>query len=187
MINKKEESINISEIEENNYQLDEEKCLDNILEKEEKEEENLTVNSENEIIKNNKKGCNQLSEIKPFTSHLETFEKDYNFSREKLTKVIDDSVEVSIDLKRLATETEHPRFFEAYTNLIRAIGDNTKSLAEVSTRFSEILDSVMSTNKEVTNNNTLVVGTSKDVQDKIEEAMKALINGKKITGKHKKK
>lgn len=186
MIDNKEETINISGIEENDYQLDEEKSLDNILEKEEK---NLTINSENEITKDNKKGsgCNKLSEIKPFTSHLETFETDYNFSREKLTKVIDDAVEVSIDLKRLATETEHPRFFEVYTNLIKAIGDNTKSLAEVSTRFSDILDSVMSANKEVTNNNTLVVGTSKDVQDKIEEAMKALMNGKKITGKHKKK
>lgn len=104
----------------------------------------------------------------------ENFNDDYEYTRKKLKSLVDISVEAIKDLKEIAQETGEPRAYKALGELIKNAGDLTKGVIDSAKAKSDIDKSLMfnqsegSSVKEV-HNNTVFIGSTKELLDKIIE------------------
>lgn len=111
----------------------------------------------------------------------ENFNADYEYTRKKLKSLVDVSVDAIEDLKEIALETGEPRAYRALGELIKNAGDLTKGVMDSAKSKAEIDKSIAGNNPKESspreiNNNTVFIGSTKDLLDKIiEDDKKAVI------------
>ena len=93
---------------------------------------------------------------------------DYDFSRNQYHNLIDKGNEALEELLAVAKESESARAYEVTAQLVRTLSDTTKELLELQISLKEIEKDVKDPQ---TVNNSLFIGSTKELQD--------LLQGKK--------
>ena len=101
--------------------------------------------------------------------HNEDLSSDYNFSREQYHKLIDKGNDALEELLAVAKESESARAYEVTAMLIRNLSDTTKELLQLQKTKKEIEKETKDPN---TVNNSLFIGSTKELQDLLLEKKK---------------
>lgn len=118
-------------------------------------------------------------------------QEDYLYTKNKLKILIDASEEVLENTAALAAETGEPRMIEVYAQLVKNLGDLAKSVMENSKNKAitekekaafihnkHLEGGAVSGNATITNNNqTIFVGSTKELLNLIKEEETAIIEG----------
>ena len=100
-------------------------------------------------------------------SRTEDVNTDYQYTRtnyydliEKGTRALESSLEI-------AQEGQHPRAYEVTAQLLKNVGELNKDLMELQLKVEELKSSSMP--KSVTTNNTMFVGSTKELQQMLKQ------------------
>ena len=99
----------------------------------------------------------------------EDLSSDYNFSREQYHKLIDKGNDALEELLAVAKESESARAYEVTAQLVRTLSDTTKELLQLQKTKKEIEKETKDPN---TVNNSLFIGSTKELQDLLLEKKK---------------
>jgi hypothetical protein len=108
-------------------------------------------------------------------------ESDYEYSRQRLKKLIDNAEESIATMMALATDSEHPRAFEVLSNMLKMAADLNQQLMNLQKDRKKLHEkpvikssssSGVSTN---TTNNSIFVGTTTELQ-KFLTSQKAVVD-----------
>ena len=99
----------------------------------------------------------------------EDLSSDYNFSREQYHKLIDKGNDALEELLAVAKESESARAYEVTAQLVRTLSDTTKELLQLQKTKKEIEKEVKDPQ---TVNNSLFIGSTKELQDLLLEKKK---------------
>ena len=94
---------------------------------------------------------------------------DYDFSRDQYHKLIDKGNDALEELLAVAKESESARAYEVTAQLVRTLSDTTKELLELQKTKKEIEKEVKDPQ---TVNNSLFIGSTKELQDLLLEKKK---------------
>ena len=110
--------------------------------------------------------------IKPYEPELN---KDYRDVRSNLHHIID-SGQVAIDgILRVASEGESPRAYEVVSQLIKSVSEANKDLISLHKQMKDIKkEEVDSQQAHNITNNTLFVGSTKELQDMVKKQAKQI-------------
>ena len=110
--------------------------------------------------------------IKPYEPELN---KDYRDVRSNLHHIID-SGQVAIDgILRVASEGESPRAYEVVSQLIKSVSEANKDLISLHKQMKDIKkEEVDSQQAHNITNNTLFVGSTKELQDMVKKQAKEI-------------
>tara|TARA_Y100000004_G_scaffold186304_1_gene237654 strand:- start:155 stop:601 length:447 start_codon:yes stop_codon:yes gene_type:complete len=101
--------------------------------------------------------------------------KDFNIVRQNLLDIIEKGNEAVDGILSVASEGESPRAYEVVSQLINTIAGANKDLIDMHKKMKDIRHDkdAASTSTHVTNN-SLYVGSTKELQDLINQSSKAL-------------
>ena len=110
--------------------------------------------------------------IKPYEPELN---KDYRDVRDNLHHIID-SGQVAIDgILRVASEGESPRAYEVVSQLIKSVSEANKDLIDLHKKMKDIKkEDPDSQQAQNITNNTLFVGSTKELQDMVKKQAKQI-------------
>ena len=97
-------------------------------------------------------------------------EEDYDFSRQRIKKLIDTSDEAISSMLALATDSEHPRAFEVLSNMFKTAADMNQQLMTLQRDRKKMHETVSKKNINQsaggtsTTNNAIFVGTTTELQ-----------------------
>lgn len=97
-------------------------------------------------------------------------EEDYDFSRQRIKKLIDTSDEAISSMLALATDSEHPRAFEVLSNMFKTAADMNQQLMTLQRDRKKMHETVakkninQSVSGTSTTNNAIFVGTTTELQ-----------------------
>ena len=94
---------------------------------------------------------------------------DYDFSRDQYHNLVSKGNDALDELLSIAKESESPRAYEVAAQLIRNLSDTTKELLELQKAKKEI---EKETKDPRTVNNSLFIGSTKELQDLLLEKKK---------------
>jgi hypothetical protein len=102
-------------------------------------------------------------------------EKDYVQIRNNLKDIAKKGSEAIDGILKVASETDHPRAYEVVATLIKSVADVNKDLLGMHKQMKEIRGTkdTQSRPAQVTNN-SIFVGSTKDLQDLIKGKMKQI-------------
>jgi len=89
-------------------------------------------------------------------------EDDFQYSRENLYHIIERGQDALSGILQVAQETDHPRAYEVAGQLLKTNAENTEKLVNLQTTKKKLRD--IEQPQRVTNNNTLFVGSTKELQ-----------------------
>tara|TARA_Y100000034_G_scaffold43223_1_gene52782 strand:- start:92 stop:478 length:387 start_codon:yes stop_codon:yes gene_type:complete len=89
-------------------------------------------------------------------------EDDFKYSRENLYHIIERGQDALSGILQVAQETDHPRAYEVAGQLLKTNAENTEKLVNLQTTKKKLRDTEQP--QRVTNNNTLFVGSTKELQ-----------------------
>ena len=92
----------------------------------------------------------------------QTDEDDFKYSRENLYHIIERGQDALSGILQVAQETDHPRAYEVVGQLLKTNAENTEKLVNLQTTKKKLRD--IEQPQRVTNNNTLFVGSTKELQ-----------------------
>ena len=92
----------------------------------------------------------------------QTDEDDFKYSRENLYHIIERGQDALSGILQVAQETDHPRAYEVAGQLLKTNAENTEKLVNLQTTKKKLRD--IEQPPRVTNNNTLFVGSTKELQ-----------------------
>ena len=92
----------------------------------------------------------------------QTDEDDFKYSRENLYHIIERGQDALSGILQVAKETDHPRAYEVAGQLLKTNAENTEKLVNLQTTKKKLID--IEQPQRVTNNNTLFVGSTKELQ-----------------------
>ena len=95
----------------------------------------------------------------------QTDEDDFKYSRENLYHIIERGQDALSGILQVAQETDHPRAYEVAGQLLKTNAENTEKLVNLQTTKKKLSD--IEQPQRVTNNNTLFVGSTKELQQVI--------------------
>ena len=81
---------------------------------------------------------NEIVDVNPDEKESNDPEKDYEYTRENLYKLIDRGQEAIEGILELAQESEHPRAFEVAGQLIKSVGDVTDKLLDLQKKMKDL-------------------------------------------------
>ena len=102
--------------------------------------------------------------------------KDYRSVRTNLHDIIDRGNDAIDGILQVASEGESPRAYEVAAQMIKTVADANKDLIELHEKMKKIRSDMPQTQKNVTNN-SLFVGSTKELQDLVKDHKK-VIDGK---------
>lgn len=97
-------------------------------------------------------------------------EEDYDFSRQRIKKLIDTSDEAISSMLALATDSEHPRAFEVLSNMFKTAADMNQQLMTLQRDRKKMHETIAKKNinqsagSTSTTNNAIFVGTTTELQ-----------------------
>ena len=89
-------------------------------------------------------------------------EDDFKYSRENLYHIIERGQDALSGILQVAQETDHPRAYEVAGQLLKTNAENTEKLVNLQSTKKKLRD--IEQPQRVTNNNTLFVGSTKELQ-----------------------
>lgn len=135
-----------------------EQNLENAFELTEEKTKELTISSKE-------------MEILPKKTDKKNIEEDYEYARKNIRETIEQGLDVAFELQNLSKNSQAPRAYEVYVNLMKALVESNKGLIDLHKQKREI-DSVdqSSSNEVKTINNTMFVGSTKELQNLIKNS-----------------
>ena len=128
-------------------------------------EENMEDMLDIEVSDTPENGCTtRKSNLKDVT---EDREKDYEFTRAELYRLIDQGQEAVQGALEVAQESGHPRAFEVATNAMKQVADMTDKLMDLQKKVKD-LDEDKSGPSKVTNN-AMFVGSTAELQKMLKQ------------------
>ena len=132
-------------------------------------EDKLEKNMENilnlDVSETPENGCTtRKSNLKDVT---EDREKDYEYTRAELYRLIDQGQEAVQGALEVAQESGHPRAFEVATNAMKQVADMTDKLADLHKKMKD-LDEEKKGPSKVTNN-AMFVGSTSELQKMLKQ------------------
>ncbi len=100
---------------------------------------------------------------RPQTNDVE--EDDFKYSRENLYQIVERGQDALEGIMQVAQETEHPRAYEVAGQLLKTNADNVEKLVNLQTTKKKLRETDQPQN--VTTNNSLFVGSTKELQQLI--------------------
>lgn len=131
--------------------------------------EQLSKNLPAEIIEESEHVQNNEMLLQLNQKIVKDSEEDYQYTRDRIKKLLDTSDEAIACMLNLATDSEHPRAFEVLSGMIKNAADINNQLMVLVKQRKSVVDSTNS-NKKVdeskTNitNNSIFVGTTTELQ-----------------------
>ena len=92
----------------------------------------------------------------------QTDEDAFKYSRENLYHIIERGQDALSGILQVAQESDHPRAYEVAGQLLKTNAENTEKLVNLQTTKKKLRD--IEQPQRVTNNNTLFVGSTKELQ-----------------------
>ena len=134
-------------------------------------EENMEDMLDIEVSDTPENGCTtRKSNLKDVT---EDREKDYEYTRAELYRLIDQGQEAVQGALEVAQESGHPRAFEVATNAMKQVADMTDKLMDLQKKVKD-LDEEKRGPSKVTNN-AMFVGSTAELQKMLKQ-----MNGGKL-------
>ena len=128
-------------------------------------EENMEDMLDIEVSDTPENGCTtRKSNLKDVT---EDREKDYEYTRAELYRLIDQGQEAVQGALEVAQESGHPRAFEVATNAMKQVADMTDKLMDLQKKVKD-LDEEKSGPSKVTNN-AMFVGSTAELQKMLKQ------------------
>ena len=128
-------------------------------------EENMEDILDIEVSDTPEGGCaprkNQLKDV------TEDREKDYEYTRAELYRLIDQGQEAVQGALEVAQESGHPRAYEVATNAMKQVADMTDKLMDLQKKVKD-LDEEKKGPKNVTNN-AMFVGSTSELQKMLKQ------------------
>jgi hypothetical protein len=100
--------------------------------------------------------------------------RDFNVVRENLLDIIDKGNEAIDGILSVASEGESPRAYEVVSQLISTIAGANKDLIDMHKKMKDIREDKNDSALTHVTNNSLYVGSTKELQDLIKQSSKAL-------------
>ena len=92
-------------------------------------------------------------------------EDDFKYSRENLYHIIERGQDALSGILQVAQETDHPRAYEVAGQLLKTNAENTEKLVNLQTTKKKLKETDQP--QRVTNNNSLFVGSTQELQQLI--------------------
>ena len=108
---------------------------------------------------------NQTATVIPRPQTSEEDEDDFKYSRENLYHIIERGQDALSGIMQVAQETDHPRAYEVAGQLLKTNAENTEKLVNLQTTKKKLKEADQP--QRVTNNNSLFVGSTKELQQLI--------------------
>lgn len=107
--------------------------------------------------------------------------KDYITVRKNLREILMTGADAIDSVLTVAKESDSPRAYEVAAQLIKAVADVNKDLLEIHKKVKEIQGGDVSSQKATSiTNNSIFVGSTKDLQAVVRERYKELMNNKMV-------
>ncbi len=107
--------------------------------------------------------------------------KDYITVRKNLREILMTGADAIDSVLTVAKESDSPRAYEVAAQLIKAVADVNKDLLEIHKKVKEIEGGDASSQKATSiTNNSIFVGSTKDLQAVVRERYKELMNAKVV-------
>ena len=99
-------------------------------------------------------------------------EKDYGYTRAQLYNLIDKGQEALNGILDVAQQSESPRAYEVAGQLIKNVADTTDKLLDLQQKMKKLDEDDIKSPKNVTNNNTMFIGSTADLQKILKQGVK---------------
>jgi hypothetical protein len=96
-------------------------------------------------------------------------QKDYEYSRAQLYKLVEKGHEAVSGILEIAQESGHPRAFEVAGQLIKSVGDVTDKLIDLQKKMKDL--EAPTKNGPTTVNNSLFVGSTAELSKLIKQGL----------------
>ena len=107
----------------------------------------------------------QTATVIPRPQTSEEDEDDFKYSRENLYHIIERGQDALDGIMQVAQETDHPRAYEVAGQLLKTNAENTEKLVNLQTTKKKLKEADQP--QRVTNNNSLFVGSTQELQQLI--------------------
>jgi len=109
------------------------------------------ISESSKIVKSPKKGDDES-------------EYDYDYTRGQLYSLIEKGQEAIDGILDIAQQSDSPRAYEVAGQLIKSVADTTDKLLDLQQKMKKLKEEDPSAPRSVTNNNTLFVGSTAELQ-----------------------
>lgn len=133
---------------------------------------NKAFNIEGEIIPNKKTNKEQIEKVDQTVIDIKKTDSkaDYEYVRGNLYSIIEKGQEAINGALDLAQETESPRAYEVFGQLIKNVSDTTEKLIDLQMKMKD-LEEQKPTNAPTTVNNTMFVGTTAELSKLLKDKL----------------
>ena len=107
----------------------------------------------------------QTATVIPRPQTPDVDEDDFKYSRENLYHIIERGQDALSGILQVAQETDHPRAYEVVGQLLKTNAENTEKLVNLQTTKKKLKETDQP--QRVTNNNSLFVGSTQELQQLI--------------------
>jgi hypothetical protein len=123
------------------------------------------VSQSSKIVKSPKKGDDES-------------DYDYDYTRGQLYSLIEKGQEAIDGILEIAQQSDSPRAFEVAGQLIKNVADTTDKLLDLQQKMKKLKEEDPSAPKSITNNNTLFVGSTAELQKLLKQNMTQIEDSK---------
>jgi hypothetical protein len=123
--------------------------------------------------------------IKPNTSLRKTPKKgeeetdyDYDYTRGQLYSLIEKGQEAIDGIMDIAQQSDSPRAYEVAGQLIKNVADTTDKLLDLQNKLKKLKEEDSNAPKNVTNNNTMFVGSTAELQKLLKNSIPPIEDSK---------
>ena len=109
----------------------------------------------------------------PLAKQKEDADKDYRSVRGNLYSIIDKGNEAIYGILEVAQEGDSPRAYEVAAQMIKTVAEANKDLMDLHKKMKDIKQEEIVTNQNNTTNNAIYVGSTKDLQDILNQSRSA--------------
>ena len=109
----------------------------------------------------------------PLAKSIDDADKDYNSVRSNLYSIISKGNDAIDGILEVATEGDSPRAYEVAAQMIKTVAEANKDLLDLHKKMKEIRKEENNTNYNNTTNQSIFVGSTKDLQELVNQSRSA--------------
>jgi len=122
-----------------------------------------------------------LSEAQQELEQLKHLAKtDFATTRNNVLRLINDGMVTLQEVREFCEMSQDIRWYRVFTELMRAVSENNKSLIDITATYKNIIvekgSKATEEVEQVTNNNTLIIGSTVELQKMLEEKLKGTMD-----------
>jgi len=113
------------------------------------------------------------SKEQPIVKQTDDADKDYTSVRGNLYSIISKGNEAIDGILEVAQEGDSPRAYEVAAQMIKTVAEANKDLLDLHKKMKDIRKEDNTTNNNTTTNNAIYVGSTKDLQELVNQSRSA--------------